>query len=40
MSIIGTKPTLIDDFLDNRSEVYRKAKKELLARLGDNDATP
>ncbi len=30
----GNMPTwhLIDDLLDNRAEVYQKAKKELLAR--------
>ena len=31
-----TAPTweLIDDLLDNRPEVYQRAKKELLGRLG------
>ena len=32
----ATAPTweLIDDLLDNRPEVYQRAKKELLGRLG------
>ena len=33
MAIIN-RHKLIDDLLDNRPEVYQRAKKELLGRLG------